>query len=233
MLCGGTEKTVRARLVYGKNRSIDSEPVTFRSTPPDLGPWTLTELEHHQYPVAAEVKDSTILLVGESMALLTRAIDGDCTLVARLADITSSAKAPDGSEPGGSVWQAGIILRNDLNPSPGEPLGGNTTYAALPGCVDGTIRDCDSLMKNGAGNQPSGNRGSHQRWMKLQRSGNDIIKSLSEDGQSWTVNKTVTLPKLNPTIHAGFFIYALPSSTRLLHHAIFDHVSLTPGAVKN
>ena len=230
MLWGGKEKTLRARLVYGKNRTIDSTPVTLQTTAPDLGLWTLSELEHHQYPVAAEVKNDAISLVGESMALLTRTMDGDCTLTARLADITQQTKAPDGSAPGGSVWQAGIILRNDLNPCPGEPLGGKTTYAALLGAADGSIRDCDSTMINGAGNQPSGNRGNNKRWMRLQRSGNNIIESLSEDGTTWTENKTVALPKLAPTVHAGFFIYALPSSTRILHRAAFDHISLTPGA---
>lgn len=226
MLWGSREKTLHARLIYGNGRTIDSVPVTIRGGAPDLGPWTLSELEHHQYPVAAEVKGDSITMVGESMALLTRRMDGDCTLTARLADITRQVKAPDGSQPGGSVWQAGIILRNDLDPSPGEPLGGNTTYAALLGCADGSIRDCDSLMKNGAGNQPSGNRGSNKRWMRLERKGNEVIESLSEDGKSWAVNKTVTLPKLAPSIHAGFFIYALPSSTRLLHRATFDQVKL-------
>lgn len=228
LLWGSREKTLRARLIYGKGRTIDSMPVTIKSTAPDLGPWTLSELEHHQYPVAAEVKDGSITMVGESMALLTRRMDGDCTLTARLADITKQAKAPDGSSPGGGVWQAGIILRNDLDPSPGEPLGGDTTYAALLGCADGSIRDCDSLMKNGAGNQPSGNRGSNKRWMRLERRGNNVIESLSEDGNTWTVNKTVTLPKLAPTLHAGFFMYALPSSTRLLHRATFDQIKLEP-----
>lgn len=228
LLWGAREKTLHARLVYGSGRTVDSVPVTIRSQAPDLGPWTLSELEHHQYPVGAEVKGDSITMVGESMALLTRTMDGNGTLTAHLADITKQAKAPDGSEPGGSVWQAGIILRNDLNPSPGEPLGGNTTYAALLGCADGSIRDCDSLMKNGAGNQPSGNRGSNKRWMRLERKGNDVIESLSEDGKSWSVNKTVTLPKLAPSVHAGFFLYALPSSTRLLHRATFDQVKLEP-----
>jgi hypothetical protein len=232
MLWGSAEKTIRARLIYGKNRSIDSAPVTFKTTAPDLKPWTLTELEHHQYPVAAQVTGNTISMVGESMALFTQPMTGDCTLIARLASITPQVRAPDGSEPGGSQWQAGIILRNDLGASPGEPLGGNTEYSALLGAADGSIRHCDSLMKNGAGNQPSGNLGSNKRWLKLQRSGQEFTESISEDGQNWTVAKTLTLPKMGSTLHAGLFLYALPSATTLVHRATFDNVTLTPGVPK-
>lgn len=232
MLWGSAEKTIRARLIYGKNRSIDSAPVTFKTTAPDLKPWTLTELEHHQYPVAAQVSGNTISMVGESMALLTQPMTGDCTLVAHLADITSSIPGPDGSAPEGSQWQAGIILRNDLGASPGEPLGGNTQYSALLGAADGSIRHCDSLMKNGAGNQPSGNLGGNKRWLKLERKGADFTESISEDGQTWTVAKTLSLPKMGNTLHAGLFLYALPSATTLVHRATFDNVTLTPAASK-
>lgn len=223
MLWNTPEKVIRARLLYGKNRTIDSNPVTVKSSVPDPAPWTLSELEHHQYPVAAEVNGNTISLVGESMSLLTQPVNGDCTLIAHLADITDRKE---------SQWQAGIIIRKDLDPSPGEPLGGKTTYAALIGCADGTVRDCDSLMKNGAGNQPSGNHGGKKRWMKLQRAGNDITESLSEDGKTWSINKTVSLPKLSQTAHAGFFIYALPSEARELHRATFDNVSLSTGSTQ-
>jgi hypothetical protein len=206
---------------------VDSVPATFSSHVGAPAPWTLTELEHHQYPVAAHVDGQSISLVGESMALLTQPVSGDCVLVAHLADITSGAAGPDGTTPEGSQWQAGIILRNDLGASPGEPLGGNTHYVALLGAVDGSIRDCDSLMKSGAGNQPSEDLGGKRRWMKLERGGDLFTESLSEDGQVWTVVKTVSLPKMQESFHAGLFIYALPSSIDLLHHATFDHVSLT------
>jgi hypothetical protein len=99
---------------------------------------------------------------------------------------------------------------------------------ALLGAVDGSIRHCDSLMKNGAGNQPSGDLGGDRRWLKLERKGSQFTESLSEDGKVWSVVKTVELPKMNASIHAGLFIYALPSAINLLHHATFDHVSLTP-----
>lgn len=221
ILWNAPQKIIRARLLYGGNRTIDSEPVTFKSRIQKNDPWTLSELEHHQYPVATELNSNSITLVGESMSLLTQPVSGDCTLMAHLVDITALKE---------SQWQAGIILRNDLEPSPGEPLGGKTTYAALIGCADETIRDCDSLMINGAGNQPSGNRGRNKRWMKLQRTGNDITESLSEDGKTWTVNKTVSLPKLSKTIHAGLFIYALPSEALHLHQATFNNVSLSAGS---
>lgn len=219
--------SVRARLIYAGN-SVDSKAVTFSLPETSLGPWKLSELEHHQYPVGAHVEGNKISLLGDSMSLLTQPVTGDVTLIARLAAITPNNEAPDGTRPGGSQWQAGIILRNDLNASPGEPLGGHTHYVSLLGAADGSIRHCDSLMKNGAGNQPSRNLGKKKKWMKLERKGQVFIESLSEDGKSWTEVKRVTLAKMSTTLHAGFFIYALPSSINLLHHASFDNVSLTP-----
>ena len=229
MLWGAPEKTIRARLLYGKNRTIDSEPVTFKTAASETGPWTLTELEHHQYPVAVQVEANSVAMVGESMGLLTRSMTGDCTLVARISDITSPTAAPDGTAPEAHVWQAGIILRKTLDPTPGEPLGGKLDYSSVLSCADGSIRYCDSTMINGAGNQPSGDVGSSKKWMKIQRSGDDFIDSVSEDGKTWTVVKTVKLPKMGPTVNAGFFIYALPAATPLLHHAAFDNISLTAG----
>lgn len=227
MLWGTSDKTIRARLLYGDNRTIESVPITFKSPPAKLAPWNLTELEHHQYPVAAHVDGQSVSLVGESMALLTQPVTGDCTLVAHLVDITPNTPGPDGTMPEASQWQAGIILRNDLGASPGEPLGGNTHYVALLGSADGAIRHCDSLMKNGAGNQPSGDLGSGNHWMKLERKGNQFTEYLSGDGKTWRIVKTVDLPKMNPSIHAGLFIYAQPSAINLLHHASFENVSLT------
>lgn len=232
MLWGALQKTVRARLIYRDDRTVDSAPVTFDSPTSSLGPWTLTELEHHQYPVAARVDGDSISLVGESMALLTQPVSGDCTLIAHLATITPGTAGPDGTAPEAGQWQAGIILRNDLGASPGEPLGGNTQYVALLGAADGSVRDCDSLMKSGAGNQPSENLGGSKRWMKLERKGSQFTEFLSEDGQTWTVVKTVILPQMRESIHAGLFIYALPSAIGLLHHASFDHVVLTQSRVR-
>ena len=226
MLWGTSEKTIRARLLYGDNRTIDSAPAIFKTTPASLGPWKLTELEHHQYPVAAFVDGQSVSLLGESMSLLTQPVTGDCTLIARLADITPRAPGPDGTLPDASQWQAGIILRNDLGASPGEPLGGNTHYVALLGSVDGAIRHCDSLMKDGAGNQPSGDLGGGNRWLKLERKGDRFTEYISDDGKTWKLVKAVHLPKMNSSIHAGLFIYALPSAINLLHHAHFDNVSL-------
>ena len=229
LLWGSSSKTVRARLYRQDGRTVDSAPIVIDTGAPNLAPWTLSEVDHHQYPVGALVEGDAVSLVGESMSLLTQPVSGDCTLVAHLADLTSRQPAPDGSLPANDS-EAGIILRRDLDPSPGEPLGGKTHYSSLLGRVDGSIRFCDSLMKNGAGNQPSADVGGKKRWLKIQRTGDTFTNSVSEDGTTWTVVKTVTLPKMGPTLYAGFFIYAQPAATPLLHSARFDHVSLSGDA---
>jgi hypothetical protein len=228
---GPGAKTVFARAVYADGHTVDSSPVSFTTMAGDLGPWKLTELEHHQYPVAARVDGDTVSLVGESMALLTQPVKGDCEITAHLAEITPNVPGPDGTRPEAGVWQAGVILRHNLEASPGEPLGGNTHYTSVLAKVNGDVAFCDSLMKNGAGNQPSGNQGSKNRWMRITRRGAVCTNSVSEDGQTWKVVKTVELPKLGETAHAGFFLYALPSATLSLHRAKFDHITVTTAPV--
>lgn len=233
---GGSELVVRARRFSkgadGISRSVDSAPVIVSLPKPELGPWTLTELEHHMYPVRAVVGTDSVRLVGESMSLLTRPLKGDGTIIARLADITTDQPMPDGTRPDLGNWEAGIIWRHDLRPSPGEPLGGNTHYASVLARADGQICFCDSLMKNGAGNQPSGNLGWNKRWMKLERKGIDLICSVSPDGQAWQVVKTASLPKMGETAQVGFFIYAIPSATPMPHSANFDHIEVRDAAGK-
>ena len=65
-------------------------------------------------------------------------------------------------------------------------------------------------------------------WPEIVRKSADFTMSCPPDGKAWKVIKTVTLPKMPATLHAGFVIYAIPSATNRVHWARFDHISLTP-----
>ena len=234
VIWGGGEKALHARLVDDQNRTFDSAPLIVPATPAGgtYGDFQLTQLEHHLYPMAASADADSITLVGESMGLLTKPLTGDGTLVARLAEITSNRRQADGTElMDANNWFAGIILRDTLAARPGEPLGGSAIpYAAIMGSAERQTRYCDSTMINGAGNQPDG-AGDANPWFRIERKGADFTLSDSADGKTWKTIKTVTLPKMSPTLHAGFLIYAIPSATNRVHWARFDNISFTPAAV--
>ena len=46
-------------------------------------------------------------------------------------------------------------------------------------------------------------------------------------GGRWEAIKTVNLPKMAPSCHVGFVIYAIPSATNRIHWARFDNIRLT------
>ena len=224
----GTSRTVRARLVYDGNRTVDSAPVvvTQKAARPEREGYRLSPLEHHSYPVAVEHSHDEVKLVGESMGLYTRVHTGDVTLIAHLKDITRDEATPDGSRPVDAAnWFSGIILRANVNARPGEPLGGrDIPFSAIMGASSGATRHCDSTMIDGAGNQPSGTIGSNLKWMKLVRRGGDITTYASSDGTEWKTLKTVNFPKLPDQMEIGFVHYSIPSATPIVHHAVFDHI---------
>ncbi|HEY3320419.1 MAG TPA: PA14 domain-containing protein [Planctomycetota bacterium] len=229
---GGANKIVRARAVLDDNRTVDSPALVVSDTTParatDENGMQLTSLEHHLYPMNSATEDGSVTIVGESMGLLTRPHKGDITLVAHLAGLTSNQALPDGTrlESAGN-WYSGIILRENLNARPGEPLGGaQIPYIALLASADGATRHCDSTMINGAGNQPSGDVGRASKWFKLTRKGAELSAFISKDGKDWKQVKTITLPKMKPDYEIGFVHYALPSATPAIHWAKFDNISI-------
>ena len=228
---GGGGQLIRARLVYDKNRTIDSAPFAIPNIPetPAYGPFALTQLEHHLYPMACSADADSITLVGDSMGLLTKPLTGDGTIIARLADITSDQKQADGTElMDANNWYAGVIMRENLDARPGEPLGGsNIPYAAVMGSASHQTRYCDSTMINGAGNQPA-SAGNGDPWFKIERKGADFTLFNSADGQTWKLIKTVNLPKMSATLNAGFVIYSIPCATNRVHWAKFDNITITP-----
>lgn len=226
--------SLRARLVYGDGRTVDSAPLPLppsagRSADLTYGPYRLTELEHHLYPMACTADAESVTLVGDSMGLLTKPLDGDGVITARLAEITSNQAQPDGTTlMDDQNWYAGIIIRDRLDATPGEPLGGDKVpYAAVLGAANGHTRYCDSTMINGAGNQPAG-AGHGTSWYRIERKGSSFTLLHSADGSDWKPIKTVDLPKMSATAQVGFVIYSIPCATNKVHWARFDHISIQP-----
>jgi len=233
---GGDRTMVFARAILADHRTVDSAPVVVSNPAPapdvDANGMKLTELEHHLYPDNHAVENGTVTLVGDSMGLLTRSHSGDVTITAHLAGITPDRPLADGTrlESAGN-WFAGIILRDNLNASPGEPFGGSRIpYIMVGGSADGATRHCDSTMINGAGNQLSGDVGSEAKWFKLTRKGQQLTANISKDGQTWRQVAAITLPKMKPDLQVGFIQYSLPCAVPSIHWSRFDHLTITDTA---
>ncbi len=221
---------VRARLVYNATNTIDSAPITLATTNSSFGSWFWSPLEMHNYPSGASLSANTLTLLGDGMNFLSRRATGDCTLIGRLAGITSSGAGPDGVTPS-TDWRAGIILRGTTNTTLGQPLGdgSGTRFVALFGSVGGGTYFEDDTMRNGNGdaNRWSSNLGGGNRWFKLQRVGNQFTSSISLDGSNWTVANTTNLASFGSTLYAGVFTHAVQSMNPNIHIASFDSLSLT------
>jgi len=229
---------LRARLWYNNNFSVDSAPpAVVTTTNMDAWPWQFTSVGQPPiYPAGAKLSGGTITLSGDSFNLLTREVIGDCTFIARLADLTSPAPLPDGSAPDGA-GMGGIILREGLKAS-SDPLGGdatNTSYFAVFGQVDGGIYYEDNTMLggNGAPNRTSTDQGGANQWLKLQRIGDSCLTSVSPDGVNWTLANSNSITGLGRTLYAGLFVNTTwDALLPYIPHATFDHVSLSGNGVE-
>ncbi|HWX20326.1 MAG TPA: LamG-like jellyroll fold domain-containing protein [Candidatus Binatia bacterium] len=226
-LWANANNPIRARLTYNGTNTLDSDINLVTTTNIALAPWQFSQIFYHNYPSGASILGGTYSVIGDGMNLLSRQVSGDCTLVAHLLGLPSTAPAPDGSAPN-SGWQAGIILRGNTNMVPGYPWGQTTTapFTAVFGQVDGGTYYQDETMVNGGGGYSSGDLGG-QKWFRLQRTGNTFTTSVSADGVTWTPVRTNTLSDFGTTLYAEFFTYAGPSSNPNIHWASFNSVSLT------
>ena len=218
---------IRARVFYNSTNIVDSAANTVVTTNQNLAPWQFGQIFYHNLPDGAAIQGGTYSMIGDGMNLLTREVSGNCTLIAHLAGLPTTAAGPDGSTPN-SGWEAGIILRGNTNMTPGYPWGqtGNAPFTALFGEVGGGAYYQDETMVNGGGGYPSSSLGS-QTWFKLQRTNTTFISSVSSDGVTWTPVFTNSLTDFGTTVYAGFFSYAGPSSNPNVPWASFDNVSIT------
>lgn len=226
-----SSNAIRARLFYNTSYTLDS-PLSFvTTTNPPLSPWLLAGASEHMQPYGAKIDGGSYTLIGDGLNLLYRPVDGNCTIIARVAAITSTTAAPDGTTPDWS-WEAGLIMRESTNATPGTPLGngGTSQYSAVFATVNNDTHYQDNTMENAGGPYWSSGLGG-QRWLKLQRVGTVFTTSVSTDGANWMPVWTNTLSGIATRLYVGLFTYAAPSQNPNVHSATFDSVSITGSIV--
>ncbi len=220
---------IRARLYYNGTNIVDSPVNLLNTTNQTLDPWQFGQIFFHDYPSGASIQGGAYSLIGDGVDLLTRQVSGNCTIIAHLAGLPSTAAAPDGSV-AESGWQAGIILRGTTNLVQGFPWGksgsGNAPFVAVFGQVGGGTYYQDETMVNGGGGF---NRGvTSGNWFKLVRTGGTNFTSfVSPNGTTWTQVGNTNLTDFPATIYAGMFTYAEPDGNLSVPWAKFDNVSIT------
>ena len=222
---------IRARLFYNSTNIIDSAVNYVNTTNVTLAPWQFGQIFYHNYPSGASIVGGTYSLIGDGVNLLTRQINGDCTLIAHLSGLPSTAAKPDGSSPN-SGWLGGVILRGTTNMVPGYPWGqsGTAPFVSLFGQVDGGTYYQDEDMVNGGGGYSRSV--TSQKWFKLVRTnGTNFTSYVSADGTAWTQVGNTNLTDFGTTVYAGLYTYAGPSSNPSIHWASFDNVSVTGNLV--
>lgn len=225
------DNPIHARVFYNAGQTVDSAQNRVTTANMSLAPWENLAMSEHTYPQGARTVSETHSLIGDGLNFLGRQVSGDCTIIARVADISSAAAGPDGEAPDRS-WEAGIIMRETAVATPGMPLGNNSSdqFAAVFATVNNDTRFQDGTMSNAGGPYWSSGLGG-QHWLKLERVGNTFTTFVSTDGAAWTAANTNTLSGVNSMLYVGMFTYAASSQNPNVHHASFDSVSLIGNVV--
>jgi hypothetical protein len=133
--------------------------------------------------------------VTDSVFLVHRPLTGDGGITVSVAALTSS--------PGPVPWaKAGLIIRESTRP--GAP------YAAIMVTGGHGVRMQSNYVNDTAGTAGTAGPAAPARWLRLDRSGEEITGSASADGTQWTEVGTVRLGGLGPAALGGLFV-ASPS----------------------
>ncbi|HVH26040.1 MAG TPA: PKD domain-containing protein [Vicinamibacterales bacterium] len=115
--------------------------------------------------------------------------------------------------------KAGVMIRESL--TPGSP------QAAVVLLPDGTIEFLTRSVANGATTIPGTTSQSPPTWLKLVRTGNSIVASVSADGSAWSVVGTTNVT-MTATVQIGLAVTS--HTTSQLNTSVFDNVSVTTGS---
>jgi len=221
---------IRARVFYNGTNSLDSSVNLVATTNMNLTPWSLAVIGDHYEPVGAQVQGGSYSMIGDGLNLLNEPVDGNCTVIAHVAALTSVvSKAPDGekADPG---WEAGIMLRANTNGTPGGDLGQQNVapYVCAFKALGGDTHFEDSTMTGTMGAQyDSPNLGSSYSWFKIQRVGDTFTTYASTDGTTWVPENTNTVAGIGQVLNVGMFSFAAKSDNPNVFVVTLDNVNIT------
>lgn len=160
--------------------------------------------------------------VTDSFYFVHRTLDGDGSITISVAELTDHiASGPAGTAAGIVPWaKAGLILKDGTREG--------SLYAAIMVTTAHGVRMQDGYVNDTAGRADPVSRAS-PRWLRLERSGDEITGSESTDGTHWTTVGTVRLNGLGSSVEGGLFVASPPTVDGLgtvpsVSTATFDEV---------
>lgn len=145
----------------------------------------------------------------DAFHFLYRPLAGDGTIIARVASVQNT-----------DAWaKAGVMIRESLNPDARHAF-----MAITPGNGAAFQR---RTATGGASTHTGGPAVVAPYWVRLQRSGNTLTGSASNDGSSWTTVGSDTVP-MGALVNVGLAVTSHNNST--ICTATFTNVSVSGGA---
>ncbi|MCB1824480.1 MAG: PKD domain-containing protein [Candidatus Competibacteraceae bacterium] len=133
-------------------------------------------------------------------------LDGDCTIVARVASITNT-----------DSWaKAGVMIRESLN--------ANSRHAMVVVTPGNGVAFQRRSKTGGSSYHTAGAAAKAPYWVKLTRSGNYFYAYQSQDGVNWTrIGRRITI-NMATSVYVGLAVTS--HDNRLLNTATFDNLSI-------
>ncbi len=213
-----------ARVVFDGNRTVDSDPMSFRVSGNPINGWG--------YAVAGEANavrgvwqtaPDAFTFIGEGEYVISRKVRGDFTLTCRVDSFAGSK-----GEPVNELSWVGLSAReygSKNNYEWGREFGimqtGRAGLRTTPNHSDlggGRINDYE-LPKN-------------HPWLRVVRKGSMWTAWSSADGKQWTWSATHLIPA-RPDVDAGLVFRALPQDARAYFAASVSILSLVEGVASD
>ncbi|MBO2448028.1 ABC transporter permease subunit [Actinomadura barringtoniae] len=139
--------------------------------------------------------------VTDTFYFVHRPLAGNGSVTVSVSTLKSSVpQGPEHMKPGVVPWaKAGLIIRGSSRQ--GSP------YAAIMLTGGHGVRMQNDFVNDTAGIVP----GASPRWLRLDRSGDEVTGHASADGTHWTKVGTVHVNGLGPTVQGGLFVASPPS----------------------
>ncbi|MFG2041544.1 ABC transporter permease subunit [Dactylosporangium sp. NPDC048998] len=159
--------------------------------------------------------------VTDSFTFVHRALTGDGTVTARVADLTGQLPDdPPNNREGVAPWaKAGLILKDGTRQG--------SAYAAVMLTGEHGVRmQYDYVHDEG---RPAGAPVARRPvWLRLSRAGDTVKAEQSGDGASWTTVGTARLPGLPATVEAGLFVTSPQYSTQVNQAVVLSGIQGGP-----
>ena len=215
------DNTFWVRVIFDKDHSVDSAPVTLAVTGRPVDPsWTVRNVGDAKAAFGIwQTGTQGFQFFGNGMHTVTRKITGDFTATCRIDAYNGSRGEPVNRR----AW-VGLTAREF-----GEKLNWEwgRDFHLVQTAAEG-LRASADFTDFGAGRISSYELPKGRPWLRIVRQGQIWTAWTSADGKQWDLG-AYQFKKTRPEMDVGLFFSALPQDARAHYHASVSEVSFQPG----